>query len=222
MSNVPKNKRNQSSFETDHQLDKFRDTVTALMFNDFGYSEKKYRKYIEYYRRTHEKSTENIDELVEQHEIKCKALHEWFIEEERKTVSDLMRDISREFTVANSIFPSKTPAKEDEFRERRIHMDLAIAHCYALKREMQYIWRTIPVDKNKYCSFDDEIEKLIHLFKGVKKSDNRFIKNNNKNNKKKNNEKKKSMAKHLKVKTGQVKVTKYSVCLDEDSVKEIK
>ena len=63
-----------------------------------------------------------------------------------------------------------------EFCERRKHVDEAIAQCYVLKQELQYIIRTLPVDLNKYERFAVEIDKQIALYKGVRQSDNRLLK----------------------------------------------
>jgi len=186
MSNVPKSQRHGSNFEAEHHLFRLRDTVTALMMNDFGYSEEKYLEYIEWYRRSHEGSCENIDELVEKHMVRCRAFHKWFIETERNTISDILRIIQEEFTTGNSIFISETQAKFREFKERRIHIDLSIAKCYLLKHEIQYVIRTLPVDNNKFCRFDDMIEKQISLIKGVRKSDNRKFRSILKKDKQKN------------------------------------
>jgi len=39
---VPKNKRKESKFEAQHHYYKLRDEVTALLVNDFGFSQEKY------------------------------------------------------------------------------------------------------------------------------------------------------------------------------------
>ena len=68
-------------------------------------------------------------------------------------------------------------------------MDEAIAQCYVLKQELQYIIRTLPVDLNKYERFAVDIDKQIALYKGVRQSDNRLLKYKpNKSNKKNNEE----------------------------------
>ena len=50
---VPKGRRQESRFEAQHNFYKVRAEVTALVLNDFGFSEEKYRKKIEKYRRDH-------------------------------------------------------------------------------------------------------------------------------------------------------------------------
>lgn len=171
---VPKGRRKPSKFEAPHQFFKLRAAVTDLMLLDFGFSEEKYRKKIEHYRQSHA-SAHNVDEVVARYEKKCESFNRWFIDQECDAILKLIRDIGREFTIANSIYPSETPARESEIIERRIHMDLAIAQCYALKQEINYVIGALPVDINKYERFDELINYQIALFKGVRNSDRRFL-----------------------------------------------
>ena len=173
---VPKNKRKPSPFQTPIEMMKLRDEVTAMLFKNFGYSDKRFEKQVERFRKMHEKSCKNIDEVVENFKIKQRAIHEWYIERERNIIHTIVQRIDSEFKQANSIYPSKTPAFEQEYIERRIHLDKAIASCYELIGELEHIVRTLPVDKNKFCSLEDAIDNQIKLFKGVRKSDNRFLK----------------------------------------------
>lgn len=185
---VPKGKRKESRFEAQHHYFRLRSEVTNLMLLNFGFSEEKYRKSIERYREAH-KSAHNVDDIVARYKKKCESFVKWFIDKECDAVIEILRKIECEFTAGNSIYPSETPAKEMEFCERRKHMDEAIAQCYVLKQELQYIIRALPVDLNKYERFAVEIDKQIALYKGVRQSDNRLIKQKpNKSNKKNNKE----------------------------------
>ena len=60
---VPKGRRQESRFEAQHNFYKVRGEVTALVLNDFGFSEEKYRKKMEKYRAAHSKDA-NIDDIV--------------------------------------------------------------------------------------------------------------------------------------------------------------
>lgn len=175
MSSVPKGKQKQSRFETQHQFFRLRDEVTALVLNDFGFSEEKYRAKMEKYRRDH-RTAANIDDICARWEWKNENFKKWFIDEEGKAILDILRDISREFTSGNSIFPGETPSKIVEFLERRRHIDRAIGLCYTLKQEIHYVIRTLPVDINKYDRFAEAIDQQIALYKGVRQADNRLIK----------------------------------------------
>ena len=172
---VPKGKRRQSRFEAQHHYYKLRDEVTLLMLRDFGFSPEKYQETIEWYRRCHE-SAEDIDEVVARYEKKAESFNKWFIDRECDAVLEMLRNIETEFTQGNSIYPSDTPAKLLEFLVRRHHMNNAIAGCYALKQEINYVIRTLPVDINKYDKFAKAIDQQVALFKGVRKADNRLIK----------------------------------------------
>ena len=158
MSTTPKSQRSPTPFEAEHHFFGLRDEVTALMLLDFGFSEEKYRKRIEHYRQAH-RNADNVDEIVQRYEKKCQSFKEWFVERERDAISDILREISIEFTTANSIFPSETAAKIMEYCQRRKHLNEAISKCFALKKEIQYVIRTLPVDINKYKRFDKSINE---------------------------------------------------------------
>lgn len=175
MSQTPKSKRSPTKFEAEHHFFKLRDEVTTLMLLDFGFSQEKYQKQIDKYGTSHQ-SAVNVDEVVERCKKKCDSFSRWFIDKECDTVSDLLRKISVEFTTGNSIYPSETAAKIAEYCQRRQHINEAIAGCYALKQEIQYVIRTLPVDINKFKRFAVMIDEQIALFKGVRQSDNRFLK----------------------------------------------
>ena len=109
-------------------------------------------------------------------QTKSDSFTRWFIDNEGKIILDLLREIEREFTLGNSIYPSVTPARLFEFIERRKHMNRAIGLCYTLKQEMNYVIRTLPVDLNRFTHFAEEIDKQIALYKGVRQADNRLLK----------------------------------------------
>lgn len=172
---VPKGKRNESRFEAQHHFFKLRKEVTDLMLLDFGFSVEKYEKQIDHYRASCE-YTENAEEITARYQKKCDSFNKWFIDKECDAVLEILRNIEREFTLGNSIYPSDTPAKLSEFIERRRHIDAAIGWCYVLKQEINYIIRTLPVDLNKYERFADAIDRQVALYKGVRKADNRLLK----------------------------------------------
>ena len=175
MSNTPRSQRSPTKFKAEHNFFQLRDQVTELILLDFGFSEEKYQKQIEKYRRSHQ-SSDKVDAVVERYEKKCNSFSRQFIDFESQIILDLLRQISVEFFTANSIYPSpKSPAKIMEYCQRRKHLNEAIALCYALKQEIQYVIRTLPVDINKYKLYDNLINKQIALFKGVRKADNRFL-----------------------------------------------
>ena len=172
---VPKGRRKESRFEAQHHFYRLRADITNLMLLDFGFSEEKYHKHIERYQETHAQA-ENVNDVVARYQKKCDSFKKWFIDRECDAVLEILRRIGCEFTLGNSIYPSETPAKVIEFCERRKHIDGAIAQCYVLKQELQYIISSLPVDINRYERIAVDIDKQIALYKGVRQSDNRLIK----------------------------------------------
>jgi len=175
---VVKSKRKTSRFEAQHQLLILRNEVTNLAINQFGFSAEKYELQIKRYAEQH-KTAANVDAVVERWRNKKDNFTAWFIAEEREVVLEILRRITEEFTVANSIFPNGADEEisKAEITERRLHMDRAIAQCFVLKQEIQYVMKVLPVDMNKFKRFADMIDTEITLIKGVRRSDNRFLKN---------------------------------------------
>lgn len=171
---VPFGKRKESQFETLHHYFQLRDDVNELLMNQFGYSEERYRKSIEKFREA-SKNNPNVEDVVRKKEEKCQFYKNWFIEDEIYAISKYLRDIGTELIVANSIYPSSSPAKVIEYLERRHHITKSITYCYALKQEINYVIRSLPVDINKFERFDESINKQIALLKGMRKSANKFI-----------------------------------------------
>ena len=172
---VPAGKRKQSRFEAAHHYYKLRNEVTELMLLDFGFSREKYERKISTYRDAH-RSDPQVDEITARWKKKADAFYRWFIDKECDAVLQMLRHIECEFTAGNSIYPSDTEAKIMEYCERRKHINEAIAGCYVLKQELNYVIRTLPVDINKFKRFSELIDEQIALYKGVRQKDNRFLK----------------------------------------------
>ena len=183
---VKKGDRDESDLEVVHNLHVLSAKVNELIFNQFGFSKEKYDKKIERFaewQRKLEVDEETIAERVEKYRQKCEYFNNGFIERETRIVHDLLRQIEIDFTMGNSIFPIQ--ANGDEVKEyvslqeciaRRDFMDKAIADCFALKAEIHYIIRTLPVNINKFENYSKVIETEIRLIKGVRRADNRFLK----------------------------------------------
>lgn len=146
-----------------------------LLLNDFGFSEERYLAKMEKYRQSH-LNAEDVEEVVERWRRKNDSFNRWFIDEEGRKIIEILREIQRNFTMGNSIYPSETPAKLFEFIERRKYMNRAIGLCYTLKQEIQYVLRVLPVDMNKFERFAEAIDKQVALYKGVRKADNNLVK----------------------------------------------
>ncbi|MFI3202660.1 MAG: hypothetical protein SNG10_07320 [Rikenellaceae bacterium] len=169
---VLKNKRKPSQFEVFHHLNKLRKEITELLLRDFGYSFEKSEKRLQ--ARMGGRSFDDLSEYEKETYTKLKtrweAFDEWFIVDERKTIVECLRDITKEVYIANSIYPTC----QEELIQRRIHQDEAIGQCYRLTQELQYAIETLPVDVNSYTRFGEAIQKEINLIKGWRKSDNKF------------------------------------------------
>ena len=168
---VLKSKRKPSQFEVFHQLTKLRKDITDLLLRDFGFDTVKAERRLE---KRFGKPFEELDEKQQATYTRQKrrwdAFDEWFIEDERKTIVNCLRAITREVYIANSIYPTV----QEELTERRLHQDRAIGLCYTLTQELQYAIETLPVDVNQYLRFGEMIQAEVNLIKGWRKSDNKF------------------------------------------------
>lgn len=104
---VLKSKRKPSQFEVFHQLTKLRKDITDLLLRDFGFDTVKAEKRLE---KRYGKPFEELDEKQQATYTRQKrrwdAFDEWFIEDERKTIVNCLRAITREVYIANSIYPT--------------------------------------------------------------------------------------------------------------------
>ena len=93
----------------------------------------------------------------------------WFFDFERDVLMKLLHEMIANITSANSIYASH----EFEFDMRRKYQNKAIANCYQIYQELQYITSSFNSDMNKIVRLLDAIEKEIDLLKGWRQSDNK-------------------------------------------------
>ena len=165
-------KRKKSKFEVFDHWYNLRKELTDLLLRDFGYSFEKAEARLN--KRFGNKPFEEMDETEKERYQKTKeryeAFDEWFIEDERNTITAYMREVTKHCFVANSNYPYI----DEEYVQRRLHQDEAIGFCFAIKQELQYAIETLPVDVNVYLRFAEMIDKEVALIKAWRKSDNRI------------------------------------------------
>lgn len=152
---VLKSKRKQSKLEVFHHAYKLRREMTNLLMRDFGYRPPLLNETMR-----DEKKTRLLN------------LHQWFIEDERVYIITIIREMMKNITLANSIYPT-TLAECDQ---RRSYQNLAIGLANDIKQELQYVIDVLPVNIEKYIYYSDELDKEITLLKGWRKSDNKIRK----------------------------------------------
>ncbi|MCD7882535.1 MAG: hypothetical protein LUI87_02335 [Lachnospiraceae bacterium] len=168
-------KRNQqeSDFEVYHQYHVMRRNITELMLHNFGFSNAKMEKMLSKYFRGKPKDKLTEQEITSYNRYREKLVNyiKYFIPDERKAITDLMRELGKYLHTANDIYPTYM----SELEERRLYQEKAIGICDALKQELQYAIETIPVDINKYTRIAELIDREIALIKGWRKKDNRLV-----------------------------------------------
>lgn len=112
MSSVLKSLRNLSEMEFYKNAIRMRTSLTVWVLKDFG-------------TRRNPRSVN-------------KVIKDISMEDKREVIVKILQDIIGNITSANSIFPSDDFLKE-EYGLRRKYQDMAIAECYRLYQELQYI-----------------------------------------------------------------------------------
>ena len=163
---VPVHKRTPSRLEAHHLALEISKEVTTELARTFGYSRTKFEKHLEamtkYIPAGPERETA-VAQIREQEQ----DFNLWLIEQERKRMHDLSRDIPLHLRAANSIWPSC----QLELDARRLELDKAIAACWMLMDELQYVAETLPADFNKFTKLALKIEELVNKIKALRKSD---------------------------------------------------
>lgn len=152
---VLKSKRKQSKLEIFHHAYKLRREMTDLLMRDFGYKAPSFDK-----------------AMKEEKKTKILNLHKWFIEDERVYIITIIREMMKNITLANSIYPTTL----SECDQRRSYQNLAIGLANDIKQELQYAIDVLPVNVEKYIYYSDELDKQITLLKEWRKSDNKIRK----------------------------------------------
>lgn len=172
---VPKSQRNQSTMEFYHNALKLRHEITALLLRDFGL--KKKVRTIEILVKMYDvdpNDEKTLAAILNKYKMDSSIIDEypsWLVDEFRKTILDILRDISLNIKMANSIYIQT----KEEYTERRLYWDRAIGNCQQLLAEMQFVIETLPVDAEKYMRYVEMIDKEINLLKGVRKADNKTL-----------------------------------------------
>ena len=171
---VIKAKRKESQFEVYHHWYKTRKELTTLMLFDFGLHPERQEKAL-----LHRLNIPDVSQLegealerYNKHKRRLAGVVSWYLNQQRIIVHDCIAQVNAEVFIANSIYPTCP----EEYVERRLHQDKAIAQCNRLKQELQYTIETLEVDINRYTNIAKMIDDEISLIKAWRKSDNRRFK----------------------------------------------
>lgn len=169
---VPKGRRNLSGLEFYRNAILLRKEISLFLLRDFGIKDK-VRKVTYPSKDMSEEDSKLFDDLVEKYGItnEIDKYPEWIVDELRRSIMGLLRDLIMNITSANTIYPYY----KSEFYERRNFHNLAIINCEQLYQELQYISTIVPVNAEKFTRYLDMIDREIFLLRGWKKSSNRLL-----------------------------------------------
>ena len=163
---IPKHERAPSRLDAQHMAIKISREITTELARTFGYSKTKFEKHVETMTKYLPPGTER-EQAAAQIREQEQDFNLWLIEQERRRMHELSRDIPLHLRAANSIWPGCRA----ELDARRLELDYAIAACRKLQDELQYVAESIPADFNKYTGIVLEIDKLVAYIKNLRKSD---------------------------------------------------
>jgi len=170
---VPLSKRKTSSMEFYHNAIVLRREVTKLLMRDFGI--KNFHRNIKFVGKMEDFSLEDrqiVEGIFDNYGIDGDFLDvypSWLIDKFRSYVMDVLKDLMINITKANSIYATNIY----ECNVRRNYQNEAIADCFCLLEEFQYIISVVPVNAEKYMPYVELIDKEIALLKGWRKSDHK-------------------------------------------------
>ena len=151
---VLKNKRGLSRLEFYHNARRMRKEITELLLRDLGV-----RDTVRKIKGEDGKERTVIEEYPA-----------WLIEEFRRSVLAILRNMMMNITAGNSIYP----VNMEELADRRRYQTAAIINCEQLLQEFLYCEDVLPVQVSKYMPFVERIEFEIALLKGWRKSNNKL------------------------------------------------
>jgi hypothetical protein len=147
-----------------HTARDLREDITNLLLRDFGVKDKIRTEMVDGSKRV---------TIIEEYP-------EWLISYFRTNILGMLRDLMKNITSGNTIFP----VNEYELNIQRQYKTMAITACEDLLQEMQFIADLLPVKLAKFLPYAERIEKEIALLKGWRKSSNKL--GNTKGGKKEN------------------------------------
>lgn len=170
---VLKNLRSLSTMEFYKNALYIRKDLTQWLLRDFG-AKKSPKSVKMVIKDITEEEKETVDKIFEAHGKSTNKefqneYPEWFVDFERKVITEKLYEMMTSITEANSVYPYR----DFEWDLRREFQDKAVTNCYALYQELQYIVSLFPADLNRFVYLLDRIEKEIDLLKGWRQSDNK-------------------------------------------------
>lgn len=149
--------------------------ITEILLKDFN-TDSKFRKINEneFQKKMNMEDFETFNSLLKKYSVNKMIFDypSWYISETRKNILRILQDISKNITLANSIYPISI----SECIERRKYQNISIGLCFTLLTEFQFIVSMLSCDIEKYAEYIKLIETEIKLLKGWRKSTNKFEK----------------------------------------------
>lgn len=143
-----------------------RHEITDYIERNFGHKYKK--KQVEtVIKGINQEDYETIQSIIDKYDVNNNKIFVyttplWFINRERGYLLDVMKDMVHNIISANTIWVHG----DLQYQKRKMYQDEAIACCFKLYTELQYISDEIPINLNQLDRIFELLEKEIDLLKG--------------------------------------------------------
>ncbi len=175
---VPKSKRSLSDMEFYRTAIELRIKVSEFLLRDFGAKPKV--RTLQNLQEAHKMSDEDaktLSDLMDKYNLGDRVLEtfpEWWIEQRRLKLDEILSDLLIAIRKANSIYPQTMI----EYEERRLNQTRAIALIDCLTEELSFVvsllHKSIGLDLDRLTPFLHLIEKEYILLKAWRKTDNKI------------------------------------------------
>ena len=166
-----KNERPESKFQVLYDVKKLRNSIVTLCLRDFGVKSR--TRTPDFYSNVYKMSEDDKEvfvEVLEKYGIVKSVLDEypqWYIEKLRdrllNNVFDLVDNVEK-----SNVYPTTV----HECDVRRDYQNAALANLFEIYQWIELASITLPLDKNKFIGYFDDIERIIASIKKLRKSDN--------------------------------------------------
>ena len=166
-----KSERKHSNFQILADVKKIRNSIVSLCLRDFGVKSRS--RSPEFYARVYkmdESDGASFVKLLNKYDVCSQILDEypqWYIDELRTALIKTAFELVRCVEISNIY-----PVTLFECNLRREYQDKALACLFDLYQWLDLAAISLPLDKTKFVSYCEDIEKAIASIKSLRKSDN--------------------------------------------------
>ena len=163
---VIKANRAESPFHVLANAHDIRKELYDLFYRNFGYKKRKVKlRKANGDLKTEEELKKDLDRAEADYQY-----YTWMLDRSRDHIDDCLRSMGDNIVAADAIYPATLA----EYDDRRRYQDQAIANCFQILQELQFVLETMLFDINKFTRYADMLKSEIVLLRAWRKSDNKI------------------------------------------------